>query len=149
MIQKYYKVTQTKKRERKERVLHTRISENLDEELREKAAGLGVSVSNLVRNILLNTVEMVEDIVADSSSIARAAGPRDRRDPADPEAASSDQVVGWQELSLNINALCQACNCILPKGSAAAIAVVPGGQSKPEFRCLDCIATIAPEADEE
>ena len=45
--------------EKKEKVIHTRISESLDEEVRKHAAGLGVSVSNLVRNILLDTFGLV------------------------------------------------------------------------------------------
>ena len=38
--------------EKKERVLHARISDSLDQELKERASSLGVSVSNLVRNVL-------------------------------------------------------------------------------------------------
>ena len=60
-------------RELKEKVLHARISETLDQELRTKAASLGLSVSNLVRNILLNTFGLVEDVLSDSASIARSA----------------------------------------------------------------------------
>jgi hypothetical protein len=132
-------VTQNKKDQRKERVLHTRVSEKLDSELREKAAGLGVSVSNLVRNILLNTVEMVEDIVADGSSIARAAG---KNKSAAAPKASEAEILGWQILTLNLNALCQRCNAILAKGSQAAMAVGAAGLA-PTFRCESCL----PKAD--
>lgn len=139
MIQKNHKVTQRDKKQRKERVLHTRVSEKLDAELRDRAAGLGVSVSNLVRNILLNTVEMVEDIVADSTSVARAATQdkgEDKREPAPPPV-----IVGWQELTLNLNALCAACNAMLPQGSTAAMAVF-SGPAHPQFRCSDCIPRV-------
>ena len=51
-----------KEKPKKERVLHTRISDALDRELRDKAAELGVSVSKLVRNALLTTVDLVENI---------------------------------------------------------------------------------------
>jgi hypothetical protein len=130
-------VTQNKKDQRKERVLHTRVSEKLDSELREKAAGLGVSVSNLVRNILLNTVEMVEDIVADGSSIARAAG-KNKPEPA-AEAVTSE-ILGWQTLTLNLNAICAGCNAVLAKGTSAAMAVCAHA-SEPIFRCADCLPT--------
>lgn len=126
------------------------MSEKLDTELKEKAAGLGVSVSNLVRNILLNTVEMVEDIVADSNSIARAAsktkGPADQ---APPEASEGGpDILGWQPLTLNLNALCDACNAVLPKGSDAAMAVSaqPGA---PIFRCPTCIPQVQDEDKDE
>ena len=58
--------------ERKERVIHTRVPESLDDQIKRKAQGLGVSVSNLVRNILEHTVELVEDVVLDGARIARA-----------------------------------------------------------------------------
>jgi predicted RNA-binding Zn-ribbon protein involved in translation (DUF1610 family) len=145
VIQNHHTVTQKKKDQRKERVLHTRVSEKLDTELKEKAAGLGVSVSNLVRNILLNTVEMVEDIVADSNSIARAASKN--KAPAAAEEANapaSPNVLGWQPLTLNLNALCDACNAVLPKGADAAMAVcaTPGA---PIFRCQTCIPQVNPD----
>ena len=62
-----------KEKPKKERVLHTRISDALDRELRDKAAELGVSVSKLVRNALLTTVDLVENIVADSARVAENA----------------------------------------------------------------------------
>ena len=49
--------------ERKKRVIHTRVPESLDRELRETASSLGVSVSNLVRNVLLNAFGLVGDIL--------------------------------------------------------------------------------------
>ncbi len=116
------------------------MSEQLDEELREKAAGLGVSVSNLVRNILLNTVEMVEDLVADSGSIARAAS-KDKS-PVAPEVASQEpQLLGWQELQLHLNALCEVCNVVLAKGSTAKVAVF-SSPAAPIFRCPSCVADV-------
>ncbi|MCP4445654.1 MAG: hypothetical protein GY811_09995 [Myxococcales bacterium] len=133
-------MTQIKKDSKKQRVLHTRVSEALDEELREKAAGLGVSVSNLVRNILLNTVEMVEDLVADSGSIARAASKDKPADTRAPPAAGPPQLLGWQDLQLHLNALCQECNAVLAKGSTAKVAVF-SAQAPPVFRCIDCIET--------
>ncbi len=126
-------MTRTRKDKKKQRVLHTRVSEELDEELREKAAGLGVSVSNLVRNILLNTVEMVEDLVADSSSIARAAS----KDKPSKEPPTTAQLLGWQDLQLHLNALCECCNEVLPKGSQAKVAVF-SAPATPLFRCATC-----------
>jgi len=51
-------------RRRKERVLHTRISEALEEDLRRAAEELRVPVSNLVRNVLEEAVTVVE-VVSD------------------------------------------------------------------------------------
>ncbi|HSR96973.1 MAG TPA: hypothetical protein VLM79_07995 [Kofleriaceae bacterium] len=59
--------------EKKERVIHTRVPESLEAELRQKAQDLGISVSNLVRNVLGHAFGLVGDVVADSQAIARAA----------------------------------------------------------------------------
>lgn len=47
---------------RKERVLHTRISDQLDESLRVAADELRVPVSNLVRNVLEDVFDVVESV---------------------------------------------------------------------------------------
>lgn len=137
VIQKHHTVSQSENDDKKQRVLHTRVSERLDSELREKAAGLGVSVSKLVRNILLNTVEIVEDIVIDSTSIGRAISSK----TSEKNEQSPAIVLGWQELTLNLNALCEQCNTILPKGGAACIAVCDT-KTTPIFRCQDCVSGL-------
>jgi hypothetical protein len=123
--------------ERKERVIHTRVPESLEAELRQRAQSLGISVSNLVRNVLGHAFGLVGDVVADSHAIARAArgdrGDRgDRDDPAPvsapvttPAPASSpvDDVLGWQPAVLGKNAVCAICNAILPRGTDAAIGI--------------------------
>src|SRR5262249_31345402 len=58
--------------ERKERVLHTRVPDSLDRHLKRRARSLGMSVSTVVRNVLLTTFGLVEDIVSDSTDIALA-----------------------------------------------------------------------------
>ncbi len=47
---------------RKERVLHTRISDDLDETLRKAAGEMRVPVSNLVRNVLEDVFDVVESV---------------------------------------------------------------------------------------
>lgn len=134
-------------REKKERVIHTRVSESLDEELKEKAASLGLSVSNLVRNVLQNTLGLVEDIVADSASVARSArgdGVAKATGPsaAAPSPAAADApVLGWQLVVLNLNAICVQCNDILVKGAEAAIGVTDRPGAKPVM-CPACLAGL-------
>jgi hypothetical protein len=134
-----------KRNEKKERVIHTRVSETLEQELKQAAGALGVSVSNLVRNILLNTTGLVEGIVADGASVARAArgqaaGERPQEE-SHAEARPEPVILGWQELILNLNAVCDRCNAILPRGTKAWAAV----QDRPgrrEIRCLACIEAL-------
>ncbi len=135
-------------REKKERVLHTRIPESLDEEIRERSARLGISVSNLVRNALQNAFGLVEDIVADAASIgrsARGAGaqPAEPGRPDAPAAAAPGpgRVLGWQEAVLELNAVCDRCNAILTRGARAAIAIIEGTGPRP-IRCLPCLKEV-------
>lgn len=50
---------------RKERVLHTRVSEQLSEDIRRLADDLRVPVSNLVRNVLEEVFTVVENVTDD------------------------------------------------------------------------------------
>jgi hypothetical protein len=54
-----------KSRERKERILHTRISEQLSDDIRAIADDLRVPVSNLVRNVLEEAFSAVERVSGD------------------------------------------------------------------------------------
>jgi hypothetical protein len=69
-------------RQRKERVLHTRISDQLDDTLRRAADDLRLPVSNLVRNVLEdvftvvesvtgNVEELVEDILDEAQDVGK------------------------------------------------------------------------------
>lgn len=127
--------------EKKEKVLHARIPESLDDELRQRAASLGMSVSNLVRNILDNTFGLVEDVIVDSSRVARSArGEREAARARATEAASREPapILGWQRLILNLNAVCSTCNGLLPRGAEAAIAVTQGAGPRPII-CIPCL----------
>ena len=115
--------------ELKERVIHTRVPESLEAELRQRAQGLGISVSNLVRNVLGHAFGLVGDVVADSHAIARAAR---------GESKPTGDVVGWQQLVLAKNAVCSRCNDLLPKGRAAAIGITEDGSAGP-FVCPPCM----------
>lgn len=121
-------------------MLHTRVPEKLEAELKERAADLGVSVSNLVRNVLTHAFGLVGDIVADGAQVARSAGGA-RRAGTTPAAVSPCDVVGWQPLVLNKNAVCAACNDILARGTDGAVAVTDGAGGRP-IVCLRCLEEI-------
>jgi hypothetical protein len=119
--------------EKKERVIHTRVPESLEAELRQRAQELGMSVSNLVRNVLGHAFGLVGDVVADSHAIARAARGDKKASSTEP-----DEVIGWQAIVLAKNAICSRCNDILPKGSEGAIAI--GGDRA--IVCSKCLAEL-------
>ena len=121
--------------EKKERVLHTRVPESLEAHLRERAQELGMSVSNLVRNVLGHAFGLVGDVVADSHAIARTARGEARGDK--PAAVDPAEVIGWQPLTLAKNAVCAQCNAILGKGKPAAIGMTEHGAVGP-IVCPTC-----------
>src|SRR5439155_2703742 len=113
--------------ELKERVIHTRVPESLEAELRRRAQDLGISVSNLVRNVLGHAFGLVGDVVADGHAIARAA-----RGAA---AGRSRQIVAWQQIVVAKNTVCSRCTELLAKGTRAAISVHEDG-SPGAIECL-------------
>ena len=129
--------------EKKERVIHTRVPESLETQLREKAQDLGISVSNLVRNVLGHAFGLVGDVVADSHAIARAARGDKKRaaTPAPVTVTSRDDVLGWQPIVLGKNAVCSRCNSILPKGHDAATGVAEPSGTRMVI-CLTCLAAL-------
>lgn len=152
-------VTETgnrKKRRRrgtKDKVVQARIPQDLQAELHTRAGQLGLSVSAIVRNVLLNTFDLVEDVVNDSAGVARAIeGRQPERDVSvqlaaqTPPDTGESGPVGWQELVLNVNGVCENCNALLPRGQHAAIGIPV--RRRPVFLCLSCLAGLSGSADE-
>ncbi len=129
--------------ERKERVIHTRVPESLESQLRERAEDLGISVSNLVRNVLGHAFGLVGDVVADSHAIARAArgkGEPGARPPAEAAPLLED-VLGWQPAVLGKNAVCARCNDLLPRGTDAAIGIAESTSARLVV-CVTCLEEL-------
>jgi hypothetical protein len=130
--------------ERNQRVLHTRIPESLERNIKRRARNLGMSVSTVVRHILLNTFGLVEDIVNDSASIAlsitgREAVPPGARASArgssvDDGAPATSDILGWHEAILNLSAVCDRCNAVVRPGTWAALGV----REQPGPRAIIC-----------
>jgi hypothetical protein len=137
--------------ERKERVIHTRVPESLDDEIKRRATDLGLSVSNLVRNVLQHAFVLVDDIVHDSAEIARSARGAKAAFSGAPKARAADPpspVVGWHLALLNINGVCDVCNTVLSKGTRAGIGVLAGPGPIP-FRCQNCLNELADDDDDQ
>ncbi len=148
---------------RKERVLHTRISEQLAEDIRRMAEDLRVPVSNLVRNVLeeaFAVVEKVSDNVGDlvGEVVEEAERARDRirarrrrqwggraraaaaEAPADeePPAPSYPDVIGWQPLIFNQPRHCSDCGVGIEVGERAFAGLAATGLS-PHVLCGECM----------
>src|SRR5262245_15521064 len=112
----------------KERWLHTRISETLEDALKREARRRRQPVSLLVRNVLEGALDLVEDIVAFGSGATRA-------------AADDAAVYGWQEIVLNRSAECAECGATLDAGLQAwrGLRERPG---PPIFQCDACVRRL-------
>ncbi|HKE20700.1 MAG TPA: hypothetical protein VKB80_37760 [Kofleriaceae bacterium] len=141
-------------------MLHARIPESLDDAIRAAASELGMSVSNLVRNVLANAVHVVEAAamrvpggVPRTQRPAAAYGPagdadtRSGREAATP--AGPARVLGWQEATLNLNAVCDRCNAILARGTRAAISIPDPATAPRAIRCLPCVEELGRESTDE
>ena len=150
-------------RERKERVLHTRVSDALAEDIRRMAEDLRVPASNLVRNVLEEAFSMVEAVsenvgdliedVVDGADRARERirsrhrRPLRRKDPPRPEAATPPErgecsdVIGWQSLILNRPERCADCEEPLERGQQAYFGLTAAGAAGAPSTtlCGDCM----------
>jgi hypothetical protein len=129
------------RRERKERVLHTRISQQLAEDIGRIADDLRVPVSNLVRNVLEevfsvvetvtdNVGELIEDVMDEAGRARRRTGPAPRE--------QAPEVLGWQELILARAGSCSDCAAPLSRGERAYAGVTASGPSA-RFLCAHCL----------
>lgn len=138
--------------------MHTRIPVALECEIKRLADGLRVPVSNLIRQILEDGVELVGNVGTRVGAIQREVQ-RDREHVAErwahyrqlfhglkreslPSAAEA-VVYGWQSFIVGVAACCQACQCELAEGKNAFI----GLSSDPTarfIRCASCVTVQRP-----
>ncbi|MCC6215813.1 MAG: hypothetical protein IT376_13190 [Polyangiaceae bacterium] len=146
-----------KSRQKKERVLHTRIPAVLEEELKAAADALRIPVSNLVRTILEDAVAIADRATGRvEERLERAARTvRDERERMRARVERSralDGVVAWQPVHLAQPARCASCAASLASGAAAALGITerPGPRV---FVCPPCVPTqgtsTEPETREE
>jgi hypothetical protein len=133
-------------RHRRERWLHTRISEDLEEALKREARRRRSPVSLVVRNVLEGALDLVEEIVEDSLEVARRSSRLARNVSArahEPAAGSPlDDVYGWQELILNRAAACARCHSELAVGAGAFRGLCEHPTGPPVFLCGTCVGRL-------
>jgi hypothetical protein len=121
--------------EPKARVLHTRIPESLEDAIKVKAKRLRVPVSNLVRNVLEQAFQLVEDVVEDGLEIADTARRAAGRVREAATRTRGDEVYGWQELVLNRDERCRECGVELDRGAKAYRGLSERMDGPPIFLC--------------
>jgi hypothetical protein len=131
---------------KKERVLHTRVPAVLERELKRFADNLRIPVSNLVRAILedaLNVADLAGTGIEDRLKAAAKTLEHERerlkqRVKPDPLAG----VVAFQSITLAQPASCAKCRETIARGAHAHLAVTDGAHKGPNLIvCQACLPT--------
>jgi hypothetical protein len=148
-------------RPRKDRLIQTRVARDLESTLKREAERRRLSVSHLIRNILEDTFQLVDDVVAnvdgivsDSVELARRVGRDARRvagavreavaeggDTPAPDAsaaASIDAVYAWNPVVIHRAAVCAGCRAALPRGSQAFMGLSDEADVPRTWLCAAC-----------
>jgi hypothetical protein len=145
---------------RKDRLIQTRVPRHVEETLKREARRRRVTVSQLVRNLVEDAFQLVDgvvadvdQIVADSVSLARSVGATARRiagrrgaPPGPPPAAllgaDLSHVDAWGEVVLQRPVPCAGCGARLPRGGRAfaGLSAAPGAARA--WLCPPCIARL-------
>lgn len=151
-------------RERKDRLIQTRVPESLESALKEEATRRRLPVSQLVRNILEDTLQIVGDvvdgvdaIVQDSIALGRNVGhtvararsstaPAPASEPAPPAPAADDlaDVFAWNEVVLHRAAVCSHCGEALAAGSSAFAGMRDDPSRGRAWLCGVCVLQLGP-----
>jgi hypothetical protein len=141
------------KRERKDQLIQTRVPDDLSLTLREAAKQKRVTVSQLIRNVLEDTFDLVDDVVGeavnlgsavkrDALRIAESARGRKRGAAAASDADPMEGVEAWQEVRLNKDVVCATCARIVPRGDRAAFGVGGDSGAPKVWLCAVCAARL-------
>ena len=153
---------------RKDRLIQTRVARDLESTLKREARRRRLTVSHLIRNILEDTfqlvddvVDSVDDIVADSVALARRVGHDARRmagavrdavavdadEPLGdepftdaPPAAGGDlsHVYAWNAVVANRAAACARCDAPIAPGGAAFVGLSDDAARPRAWLCPAC-----------
>jgi hypothetical protein len=146
-------------RERKDRLIQTRVPESLESALKDEATRRRLPVSQLVRNILEDTLHIVGDvvdgvdaIVQDSIEMGRSVGrgvararatisppPVSTAPPPPTSSAELDDVYAWNEVVPNKPAACSSCGAELLPGNTAFVGLRDEPSRGRAWACSDCI----------
>jgi hypothetical protein len=138
---------------RKDRLIQTRVPEDLESTLKEEAARRRLSVSHLIRSVLEDTFHLVDGVVSDFDRLVtdsvdlarnvkrnaqRLAASTQGEKPVQAGGDDLDDIYGWNEIVLQRAATCLRCGNELPRGER----VFAGMSDQPRRRALLCRACI-------
>lgn len=139
--------------QRKARVIQTRVPEDLESTLKQAAEKRRMTVSHLIRNVLEDTFNLVDHIVADSSALVEqvsrdakkvASSVRGEPQPGQLEDVNQlmDAVDSWQDVILNKAVNCVQCGTELSRGKRAYRGISSDDQYQPVWLCGNCLEQL-------
>jgi hypothetical protein len=139
--------------ERKDRVIQTRVPKDLESTLKEAAEQKRMTVSHLIRNVLEDTFNLVDGIVADSSALvehvtrdakrlAATARGENAGKPLTPASELLDSVDAWQDVIVNKPGQCIECGKALARGEQAFRGLTTLAEVPSVWLCGDCIGKL-------
>ncbi len=160
--------------ERKDRLIQTRVPEKLETTLKDEARRRRTTVSQMIRNVLEDTFDLVDgvvanvdQIVADSVELAQKVGRdarkigqlgqdviRDISSPCTEPLPDADEklshVQAWNEVVLNQPLPCSKCGAELSRGRIAYTGLSDDPQKPRAWLCSRAVATLTayPESEE-
>ena len=141
---------------RKDRLIQTRVPEQLETTLKEEARRRRQSVSQLIRNVLEESFQLVDglvsdvdQIVSDSAKLARNVGRSARRvvdasrpEAPEPEAGNEDplsHVSAWNEVVLHKGVHCSICDEEIARGETGYAGLTEEPIGPRPWLCTDCL----------
>jgi hypothetical protein len=156
-------------KQRKDRLIQTRVPRDLESTLKAEAKRRRLTVSHLIRNVLEDTFQLVDGVVADvdqivsdSVSLARnvsrnvsklaASGqgePRPRTRKTDDEAEEStadatghDHVYAWNEVVLHKPTDCARCGETIERGEPGFVGLTDQPEVGRPWLCRRCVSDL-------
>lgn len=150
--------SRVKRAPRKDRLIQTRVPEDLESTLKEEAARRRLSVSHLIRSVLEDTFHLVDGVVSDldrvvtdSVDLARhvkrnaqrlAAATQGEKPGREGWDDDLDDVYGWNEVVLQRAATCMRCEAKLAPGERAFAGMSDTAHRPRAWLCRDCVEAI-------
>jgi hypothetical protein len=141
---------------RKDRLIQTRVPRHVEETVKREARRRRVTVSHLIRNLVEDTFQLVDgaladvdQIVADSMSLARSVGATARRiagrrgaPPAAAAGADLSHVYAWSEVVLHRPARCAGCGSRIARGERGFTGLSDEPGAARAWLCPTCIERL-------
>jgi hypothetical protein len=153
--------------ERKDRLIQTRVPERLESTLKDEARRQRTTVSSMIRNILEDTFDLVDgvvanvdQIVADSVQLAHKVGRDARkighlgqkamrdfaapcREPLPESEERLFHVQAWNEVVLNQPIACTRCGAELQKGRRVYTGLSDDSDNPGAWLCARAVESLA------